>query len=236
LCLLRRPPEARRGDREGHRRRDDEGLVGLREGKLRPGVGREPPRHREGSRGGHSRVRARERRRQPRHPRFAVGLMPLYTYDVSKVLVTVAFPLYAGPLEGLAEGTFVRVARNAPLVRYEVGVDAEVTKVVTERKDGWVEFTVEDASPFQLFLGMVTDRALTGTILVKDANSVLDLAFCSEATFVGQPPCARGSEAGQTTWRAEAGTVDIKRGGHLPADGRSFLDSPTNSLQAIFRR
>lgn len=144
----------------------------------------------------------------------------LFTYDPTRVIVTVAFPFYTGPIQGLAPETFIRFGRLSQRFKMVKGCEAQVTRVKLENREGFVDMVLEDASPFNLFLTAISvgDDATqngVGVIAAKDHGSIGDLAIAHEAYLVGPPPFARGLEPGQTAWRFDAGRVAIFHGGKV---------------------
>lgn len=138
----------------------------------------------------------------------------LNSYDASEVSVIVG----TRALSGLAEGTFVNVARDEDSFTKQVGADGEVTRSKTNNRSGSIEITLQQGSSDNLYLsGLHTADENTGNgifpVIVKD-NSGESLAFGREAWVRKPADQAFGRDAAERTWVIDVAELDSVPGGN----------------------
>ena len=138
----------------------------------------------------------------------------LKTYNAADV--SIIFGTRA--LTGLAEGTFVTIARDEDSFTKQVGADGEVTRSKTSNRSGTAVLVLQQASDANDFLSesLIADEAAgTGVkpfkMQDKSGNS---LAFGRESWVRKPADNAKGRDSGENTWTLDIAELDDFVGGN----------------------
>jgi hypothetical protein len=142
--------------------------------------------------------------------------MALKTYDLSKVIVTVA----GIPLQGGADGDKIAVERTADTWTMTVGADGETTRSKQNNASGTITITLQygaDANSILRELFKLDDSTGFGTfpIAVRDT---LGVSICSSRdAFISKPPgLTYGRDVGSVEWVIMCGHLTIEPGLQIP--------------------
>lgn len=141
----------------------------------------------------------------------------LKTYDPGQVVVNVG----GRDITGFADGTFVKVERNADAFSLTIGADGEATRVKSRNRSGRFTFTLQQSSPSNDILTAVANKdEVTNTgvvpVMVKDANGTT-LASAAKAWSVKKASAEFGKDASSREWIFETHQLDLTIGGNLDA-------------------
>jgi len=138
----------------------------------------------------------------------------LKTYDAGDVSVVIG----TRALSGLAEGTFVTVARAEQTFTKVVGADGEVTRSKTNNKSGTYEITLLQGSSDNAFLSALhlADENTGAGIFpagVKD-NSGSSLHFGQQCWIQKPADAPYGRDAAERVWTIEIADMETFIGGN----------------------
>lgn len=140
--------------------------------------------------------------------------MAVKTYDPKGVSLIIGGHI----VQGYADGSFVKVARNNDAYTTKVGADGEPSRTKNNDKSGTVEITILQSSASNDVLSgyALADELNNGgqvPVLVKDNNGTS--IYVSESGWVKKIPDADlGKEMGERTWVIECGSLDMFVGGN----------------------
>ena len=126
--------------------------------------------------------------------------MALKTYDAKQVSIIVGGAI----ISGYADGSFVRVERNADQFSLVMGADGEATRSKSNNKSGRFTFTLQQSSDSNAILaGFAALDELSNNgiipVLVKD-NSGNSLHTAAQAWCVKYPSSEYAKESGTKEW------------------------------------
>ena len=139
----------------------------------------------------------------------------LHTYDPLQIVVA-----FAGlQISGYADGTFVKVSRDADTWSDQVGADGVVTRVRSRNQMGTVEITLVAGTPTnQALATIMTQDELFGTgvsaVTVQDLNG-LDLHTGDAAWLVKPPDAEYAKEAKDRVWKIRVKKLVTNSGGSV---------------------
>ena len=142
--------------------------------------------------------------------------MPSYTtrqYDPAEVDIIID----KTSVSGYADGTFVKVERNADQVTLSVGADGESTAALSQNRSGRITLTLQQSSPVNDILDALAEalEARTGgfvPIMVKDNNGTT-LASMKKGWVVKRASAGFAKDAETREWILESGNLALKVGG-----------------------
>lgn len=134
-------------------------------------------------------------------------------YDPGQVDVNVN----GSDVSGYADGTFVKVSRNADQVTLQVGADGESTAALSQNRSGRITMTLQQSSPLNDVFSALSDalEARTGgfvPVIVKDNNGTT-LASAKKAWIVKRPETGFAKEPETREWIFETGNLVLTVGG-----------------------
>lgn len=136
------------------------------------------------------------------------------TYNAGEVQVIVG----TRRLKGLAEGSFVKVARAEDSFKERVGADGEVTRSATNNKMGTIEVTLEQSSEDNAYLQqlMNTDEnTKNGLVPAKVMDSSGTYVAIGAESWIRKPAdLDLGRDAKERTWIVVSASLDIIGGGN----------------------
>jgi hypothetical protein len=140
--------------------------------------------------------------------------MSVKTYNPADVSI-----IFAGiPIEGIADGTFVTVARNNPSYNMSIGSDGEGVRAKSNDRGGTVTLTLMQSSVSNDALSAVSllDEASgdgIGPLLVKDNSG---RTICgAETAWIQKPADSEfAREATTREWVFETDLLDVFIGGN----------------------
>jgi len=135
-------------------------------------------------------------------------------YDVDEVDIIV----FGKKLTGAADGTKVKVGRNARTFTLKVGSGGEGTRSKSNDKSGYIEVSLMASSDDNAFLTgiMLADEVANAgvvPVLVKDKSGA-DLHQASNAFIEGPPDAEYATEVGTRTWRFLTDDLDMALNGN----------------------
>ena len=140
--------------------------------------------------------------------------MGLTTYNAAEVSVIVG----TKGLKGLAEGSFVKVARDEDSFTKKVGSDGEVTRSKTNNRTGSIEITLDQSSPDNSYLqSLVNTDENTGAGIVpsKVMDQSGDYVAVAAESWVRKPADNEfGRDSGERTWIIDVAAYDALGGGN----------------------
>lgn len=131
------------------------------------------------------------------------------TFDAAEVSVIVG----TRRANGLSEGSFVKVTRDAESFTKKTGADGETTRSKTNNKAGKVEITVDQSSDFNDFLSSLEASGLIVPIAVIDGSGTTAV-FARQGWVLKPADLDKGRDSGENTWTLDTGTIDIFIGGN----------------------
>ena len=153
----------------------------------------------------------------------------LSTYFPESVTVVISNSKFTHVVNGLAEGTFITIARNTPASNLVIGADMSAMRVRRKNRSGSVTLTLMQGSDSNDVFSQIMQNdedAMNNdwlfSISVKDGSG--RSVFSSPQAYIANlPNIAFGTDAENREWVIEC--IDIKS--HVGGGG--FLDPSTNS-------
>lgn len=138
--------------------------------------------------------------------------MALKTYDLSKVILTVA----GLPIEGGADGDKISIERGTDSWTLTVGADGEKTRSKQNNDSGTITITLQygaDGNVILEGLRSLDDSTGFGTFPIV-VNDTLGTSLCSSTdAFIMRPPTITyGRDVSTVEWQVMCGTLNIKAG------------------------
>jgi hypothetical protein len=136
------------------------------------------------------------------------GLQPL-SYDPMKVV-----QIFMGiPLTGFAKDKKVKIAMAEDRWSLHIGVDGEVTRVLSRNQSGEITISLAASSPMNdVFSAAFALDNLTGAGAAEYSMTELNgssIFSCSQAWIKKQPDTERGKELGELEWVLSFGKPDL---------------------------
>ena len=135
--------------------------------------------------------------------------MAVKTYDAGQVSVIVG----TSAIKGLAEGTFVAIARDEQLYTKQVGADGEVTRAKTNNNSGTITITVQQASDGNDILSAIANAGSVVPITVVDGSG-RTVAFGESAWVQDLPDVEFGRDAAEREWVIDVANLSLVVGGN----------------------
>ena len=125
------------------------------------------------------------------------------------------------PIDGFADGTFIKVSRNQDTWTYQPGNSGKGARSRNPDKSGRFEFTLHAGSPSNAYLSSIarTDELLAtgiGSCQVKDRTTLSAKCFAQQAWVIKPPDWERQKTIGEITWIIETDEVDVTHDGLVP--------------------
>lgn len=136
------------------------------------------------------------------------------TYDFKKVQLVVGAMVGSG----FAEGTGIKVGRNAAMWTLEMGADGEGTRSKSNDKSGYIEITLKNSSAFNAYLSSLaladeTNNSGVVPTMVKDGSGA-SLHMATESWLEKMPDTEYGKVVGETTWKILTDELQMFSGGN----------------------
>ena len=134
-------------------------------------------------------------------------------YDPKQVSIIVGGHI----VEGYADGTFIKVARNNDMFSTKVGASGEGARAKSNDKSGTFEITLMQSSRSNSILAgfAIADENNNGgqvPVLMQDNNGDT-IASCSNGWVKKMPDLEYGKELADRVWVIESDNVFLKPGG-----------------------
>lgn len=145
--------------------------------------------------------------------------MLLATYNPSELIVV----LLGVPVQGYADGTFVKIEYDEDLFSLQVGAGGDGVRTLNQNRAGKITVTLLQGSPTNLALQLKADLDApldrtkpagkgTGPCTVTDLNGTI-LASCETGWVMKIPGAEYGKEAGTREWVIQTHELSVKHGG-----------------------
>jgi hypothetical protein len=137
------------------------------------------------------------------------------TFDPKQVSVIVGGHI----VQGFADGTFVKVARNNDMFALKVGADGEGARAKSNDKSGTLEITLlQSSASNDVLSGFATSDEISNggqvPLLVKDGNGTT-LVEALTGWVKKKPDVEFGKEISDRVWVFESDKLDMLIGGNV---------------------
>lgn len=138
------------------------------------------------------------------------------TYDPTKVILSIA----GITVQGFADGTFIKVARDEDAYTKKTGADGQTVRAKNANRGGSAEITLLQSSLSNnelaalAALDELSDQGV-GAFLIKDLSGTMRAS--AENCWVKKPADAeRGKEVSDTTWTIDVASPMVLSPGGIP--------------------